>query len=280
MAISGCRERCTPHDPALLLPFSPNTVYGCIRHTSHGYKEEQSVRLVGYTRTSSNGNGGSEDSLAAQADACREWAESKGHELVALHSDGGLSGGLPVDQRPELMRALLDIEQGRADGLVVHRLDRLARELHVQEAALAQVWTAGGSTWEAYTGQEVLQDDPADPMRTAMRQVTGVFTQLERGMIRLRMQGGRKRKAERGGYVGGQQLHRKYGFRLAEQPNGRRDYDPVPEEQAVIRLIRKLRRNATYRAVAEHLNAAKVPPPSGKAWYAQTVRRIERRLVG
>jgi hypothetical protein len=38
------------------------------------------VRLVAYLRTSTNG--GSGDSLAAQEDACREWATERGHDVV------------------------------------------------------------------------------------------------------------------------------------------------------------------------------------------------------
>lgn len=47
-----------------------------------------------------------------------------------------MSGALPVHERPGLLAALEALEADEAHGLVVHRLDRLARELHVQEAAL------------------------------------------------------------------------------------------------------------------------------------------------
>jgi DNA invertase Pin-like site-specific DNA recombinase len=42
------------------------------------------VRLVAYARTSSRGNG---DSLEAQEEANREWAEANGHEVVAVRQD-------------------------------------------------------------------------------------------------------------------------------------------------------------------------------------------------
>jgi hypothetical protein len=34
---------------------------------------------------------------------------------------------------------------------------------------------------------EILEDDPEDPMRTAIRQIRCVFAELERGVIRQRM---------------------------------------------------------------------------------------------
>ena len=42
-----------------------------------------------------------------------------------------------------------------------------------------------------------------DPMNTAFRQLMGVFAQLEKSMITMRMSGGRKQKALGGGYSGG-----------------------------------------------------------------------------
>ena len=62
------------------------------------------------------------------------------------------------------------IGDGQADGLIVGEMARLARELYIQEAVLAMVWDMGGAVFCADTG-EVMQDDPDDPMRTAMRQM-------------------------------------------------------------------------------------------------------------
>ncbi len=62
----------------------------------------------------------------------------------------------------------------------------------MQEAILAQAWAAGGRVFAADAG-EILADDADDPMRIAMRQMMGVFAQLERGMIRARMARGKRR---------------------------------------------------------------------------------------
>ncbi len=228
------------------------------------------MRLVIYTRTSTaNGNG--QDSLGAQEDVCRAWAAAQGHEVVSVFRDEALSGGLPVAERHGLLSALAMLDSAQADGLVVHRLDRLARELHVQEAALAHAWAAGDhvAVFEAVAG-EVMRDDPDDPMRTFVRQVMGAAAELERRLIRARLQGGRKRKAERGEWVGGHRLHRRYGFAVED---GR--YVPVPEEQAVIARMGELREEGqTYRAVAAALTDEGHAPPAGDIWHATTVRKV------
>ena len=85
-----------------------------------------------------------------------------------------------------------------ATGLVIARLDRLARALHVQESVLQVAWRVGASVF-TIDGGEVLQDDPDDPMRTFLRQVIGGVAQLERSLIAKRMRDGRRAKAEAGG---------------------------------------------------------------------------------
>ena len=49
------------------------------------------------------------------------------------------------------------------------------------------------------------------PMRTFVRQVMGAAAQLERGLVAARMQGGRRRSASKGGYLGGKVP---YGYAL------------------------------------------------------------------
>src|SRR4051812_32193761 len=122
------------------------------------------MKLAAYLRTSTQ-NGAGSDSLAAQEEACRAWAKEHGHDVIVVHRDEALSGGVGVEGRPGLAAALVAIVDGEADGLVVHRIDRLARELHVQEVALAHAWSAGPQVrvFEVAEGGEVKRDDPNDP---------------------------------------------------------------------------------------------------------------------
>lgn len=226
------------------------------------------MKLVIYTRTST-ANGSGSDSLEAQAEVCAAWATEHGHKVVGVHRDEALSGGLPANERPGLQAALLELQAGTADGLIVHRLDRLARELTVQEAALAVAWASGPrvAVIEAVEG-EILRDDPNDPMRSGLRKIAGVIAEIERNMIRARLQGGRRRKAAKGGYIGGPMVP--YGSRLVDGA-----FEPIAAERLVIDRIVELRDGgAAWRAVADALNARGVAPPSGAAWYPMTTRRI------
>ncbi|MEU6839724.1 recombinase family protein [Streptomyces rubiginosohelvolus] len=64
-----------------------------------------------------------------------------GHKLTKLFVEKAKSGTIAGDERPELAGALLWVEEKKVHGIVAPNLDRLARELLVQEAALAQCWS-------------------------------------------------------------------------------------------------------------------------------------------
>jgi DNA invertase Pin-like site-specific DNA recombinase len=226
------------------------------------------VRIVGYVRVSTRKQAEGE-SLDAQEEAIRSWADEQGHEVAAVFVDNGRSGTLDAIDRPGLLEALALLEDGDAEALVVHRLDRLARALHVQEAVLARVWSAGAEVWEVVGSRQVLEDDPDDPMRTFVRQVTGAGAQLERGMVVARMQGGRRRKVSRNGYVGGKVP---YGWER-EGHGTKAVLVKLPDEQRVLRRMRGLRkRDKSYRAIADRLNADGVTAKNGGRWFHTAVR--------
>ena len=232
-------------------------------------------RLVAYLRVSTEAQVTNGDSLDAQRIAIETWAADQDHEIVAVETDAGLSGTLDADARPGLTAALLEVADGRADGLVITTIDRLARQLHVQEAILAQVWAADGRVFEVRG--EVLQDDADDPMRTALRQIQGVIAQLEASMVRTRLRQGRRRKAARGGYIGGKPCSPRYGHTLVRQDDGEQVWQPVPEQASVITSIINGRASGlTHRALADQLNAEGVAPPAGQRWHHSAVQRVLR----
>jgi DNA invertase Pin-like site-specific DNA recombinase len=225
-------------------------------------------RAVAYIRVSSSsqldGYG-----LEAQEQDVGKCAKSHGLVLKAILRDEGVSGSLEAVDRPGLAEALALLEGGEVEVLLVPRLDRLARKLTIQEAALAQVWRHGGRVIACDQG-EVAQDDPDDPMRTAMRQMMGVFGQLERAMIVARLRRGRRVKAELGGREVGAAP---FGFRaeggaLVKNEN----------EQQVIERMQEMRSSGnSYRQIADALNSDGTPPKRGNRWHPMSVRRVLER---
>lgn len=227
------------------------------------------MRVVIYLRVSSVGQ---LDGLGLdiQEQACRAYAVKMGWKIVDIIQDGAVSGALPADERPGLTKALNMLvdcaeQEACADVLLAARLDRLARELHIQEAILAQVWKGGNEVHTCDVG-EVRRDDPDDPMRTAIRQVMGVFAQLDRAMIAKRLRDGRKRKADLGGHA--------YGV----YPYGWSKVGRHLHEQAVITLMKECRTaGLTLQGVADHLNARGYTTRKGRPWTIRTVYNVVSR---
>ena len=259
---SGWLERTSTQCPALLvskrLPVTVSTV--TVTSQVGGFP----LKLVGYIRVSTAGQVEDGYGLEIQAAAIRRWAKERRHRLARIHKDEGVSGSL--DRRDGLEDALSDVRFDGAKGIVVSSLDRLARSLTVQEAALQQVWSAGGRVFSVDTG-ELLSDDPDDPVRTFVRQVLGAVSQLEAGMIARRLRRGREHKAEAGGYAHGAPA---YGYRSESG-----ELVPHLVEQDTISIMREMRAaGASLRAITDHLNDTGALSKRGGAWYPQTVARV------
>jgi DNA invertase Pin-like site-specific DNA recombinase len=226
------------------------------------------LRLVGYPRVSTRGQVRADVSLPNQDREIRAWARRNGHRIVGMFPEGR-SGALDLDDRVALTAAIDLIAAGKAEGLVCYSLDRLAREITVQEAILAAVWEAGGRVFTTDHG-EVLQDDPDDPMRTGMRKMAGVMYELDRLFVVARLRRGRRLKDERGGFAGGGVP---YGFTTE-----RKQLVPDQAEREVARRIRRLHRGGlSIRRITDQLNAEQVPAKRGGPWHPTTVARVLQR---
>lgn len=150
------------------------------------------------------------------------------------------------------------LRDDQADLLLVARLDRVARDLTIQEAVLAEVWRLDAEVHACDLGM-VQRDDPDDPMRTAIRQVMGAFAQLDRAMLVKRLSDGRAAKKRAGGKAVG-----RYPFGWSKD-------GPVPDEQHVIENVRALRNSGmTWEQVTLQINAR------GTRWFPRTGRPWSR----
>jgi DNA invertase Pin-like site-specific DNA recombinase len=229
-------------------------------------------RYVVYLRVSTDQQADIGQGLEIQEQACRAWLRKGRHQLVEVCRDGAKSGSLDLDQRHGLARAIGLVGAGRADGIVVYRLDRLSRDLILQEQVLAELHRHGNELHScSATEDEHLVDDPDDPTRALVRRILGAVAAHEREVIRLRLRTGRYRKQLAGGYAGGAPA---YGWRSTG-----RELEEVPAEQEAIRLMVRLHKQGrSYRQVAEALEAREIPlRRGGTKWHPNTIREIVMR---
>lgn len=229
------------------------------------------ANLAAYLRVSTEAQAEQGLGLDVQRQSVGAWAKSTGHKLSSILVEHGVSGAKELEQRPSLIEAFELLRQRRVSGIVVMRLDRLARDLILQEQLLAEVRRLGGTTYSTSAGEQgYLEDDPSDPSRKLIRQVLGAVSEYERSMIALRLASGRARKAQLGGYAYGAPP---FGTR-AEQ--GALVPDEV-ELSAVDLILEMNSQGASLRAIAAALDAAGHRPKRGAVWHPQTIARIAAR---
>lgn len=233
-------------------------------------------RVVAYLRVSTQGQVDNGYCLDNQEAACRARAATTGADIVAVLREEGVSGAKAA--RPVLAEALGMLKNGQADAVMVYRLDRLARDLVLQEILLNEITAAGGVLLSATAGEDELLADPNDPTRKMMRQMLGAFAEYERALIALRLAAGRaaKRKAGSAAIEDGDYDSYKRGKGSGSYPFGWDKDGPVRREQQVLSVIKTmLRQDQTTEEIAYHLNSlADHQPRHAEKWSARSVGHV------
>lgn len=228
---------------------------------------KKGAKVGGYIRVSTLGQAENGSGLADQEETIREFCATNGFELVGVYEDAGVSGANGIEGREALPQLLADLEAGEFEGVVIVRLDRLARDLMLQENILADVRKREGELL-SIAEPDLCEDDPS---RTLIRQIMGAISEYEKKLIVARLAGGRRRKVKQGGYPGGW-----VPLGYVVQGEGREAQVVLePEGAAVVRRVfREYTGGASMREIAEGLQADGVPTKRGGTWAQATVGAI------
>lgn len=228
------------------------------------------TRVSGYIRVSSmNQVDGS--SLDVQRTQIQAYCQLKGLELVSIYTDAAVSGGKPIDQRPEGSMLMESIRAREISGMIIVKLDRGFRntidclqtvdELDKLSVSLHIIDLGGSSV------------DSQSPAGRFMLTVLAAAAEMERGQIKVRCNSGREK-------------HRAEGKRLGEIPFGYElDTDgetliEVAGEQEAIRLVHHLRsQGQTLKQIANRLDELGYKPKKGGAWTTNVIHRILKKAA-
>ena len=201
--------------------------------------------------------------LDVQEKAVRDHAKSAGLRIIAVVRDEAISGKKGEDLRPGLAEVLLRLERGDADMLLVPRLDRLSRDVILQEAIIRPLIRAGKQVMSVAEPDI----DAEDGERKMVRIILGAIGEYEAWLIGARLRAARDLKRARGGYAGGRPL---YGYRAS-----RGALVKVPEEQAIIEKVKALRKKGlSFREIGGRLDADGDAPRTGSHWHPTMVARV------
>lgn len=205
--------------------------------------------VVAYTRVSTDEQAQSGAGLAAQRTAIESVAATRGWTVLDWCEDGGVSGGKAPHQRPGLVAALDAVLSGRAERLVVHKVDRLSRKFR---DAVDLMETAVDEGWPLYIAD--IDADLATSNGRMLARMLAVLAEDERDRISQRT---RAALAEK----------RAQGVRLG-RPS-------VLSAEVVGRIVQQRSAGAGFAKIADALNADSVPTAQGGArWYPATVKAV------
>jgi DNA invertase Pin-like site-specific DNA recombinase len=216
-------------------------------------------KAFGYIRVSGKGQIKG-DGLARQTAAIVDYAQKHDIRIVHVFRDEGVSGTLA--DRPALTDMLVALEQNGVQTVIIERLDRLARDLMIQEAIISDLQSKGVKLISIHDGKDLLCDDPT---RKLVRQVLGAIAEYDKAMTVLKLRAARDRK------------------RLAAgKCEGRKAYAEIAPD--IISQIKRLRRKPKgqrampFEQIADKLNEAGFVTATGRPFTGNNVSTIWHRL--
>ena len=207
----------------------------------------QKERVLAYVRVSTEEQKGSGAGLAAQRAAILGECERRGWHLVDVIEDAGYSA--KDLRRPGVQTALETLRFGKADALVVAKLDRLGRSMLDFTALMA---TAQKQGWALVALDCAV--DTTTPAGEAMANVLATFAQFERRLISQRTKDALAAKKAQGVRLG--------------RPRS------LPDD-VVKRIVRERKRGQKLVTIADKLTEDGIATAQGGAkWYPSTVAAV------
>jgi len=210
--------------------------------------------------------------IATQRDFAERFCELNGVPVYAYYADDGISGTVPLEERPEGARLLHDAEAQKFDAVMVYKLDRLGRDPRLILNAVATLESLGvqiKSMTEPF--------DTATPAGRFLLTILSGVAGLERDTIVERSVEGTNRLARVGAWLGGIVP---YGYRVVGKGRDARlvvseeKIDGIDMSEAdVIKMMYRLtaeERWSPVRIAIATSNAPIIPPPLTRNTYARS----------
>jgi len=221
------------------------------------------MKAMGYLRVSGQGQMDG-TGFDRQEEIVKTYARENKIQLLKVYREC-VSGTKDTEDRDVFQEMITDMLRNGIRTIIVEGLDRLARELRVQESLVAYLASKDIQLISARTGEDVTQAIKEDPMKVALIQIQGVFSQLEKSLLVKKLKKAREKvRLEKG------------------KCEGAKSYKE--EHPELIRRIKALRRRhkngyrRTCKEIAEILNKEGLATRRGKAFTRQTIADILHRF--
>jgi DNA invertase Pin-like site-specific DNA recombinase len=215
------------------------------------------TKAYGYLRVSGRGQVDG-DGFPRQRAAIEAHAAAAGITVAGWFEEKAVPGKTEWEDRPSWVDMLAAVRDNGVRMICIEKLDRLARDLMVQEHIIADLRER--SVQLVSVAEPDLNSD--DPTRVLMRQIMGAIAQYDKTMIVLKLRSARDRIKARG-----------------ERCEGKKPYGHYPGEEEGLEIIREAHADgATTVQTVNRLRVAGVQPRTGGEWHPFVVERIMARL--
>ena len=141
----------------------------------------QKQKVAIYSRVSTEEQAKEGLSVEAQIEKCKSFCQARDWEIFKIYKDAGFSAGSL--NRPALELLLRDAQEKKFDIILVYKIDRFSRKLKDLIMVLEDL-KKKNINFTSVTEQI----DTTSAMGEAFFQIIGVFAQLERGMVKERVE--------------------------------------------------------------------------------------------
>ena len=154
----------------------------------------QNPKVAIYVRVSTEEQAKEGLSVDAQIDKCKSFCQARDWAVYKVYRDAGYSAG--TLNRPALELMFRDAQEKRFDIILVYKIDRFSRKLRDLIMVLEDL-----KEKKINFTSVTEQIDTTSAMGEAFFQIIGVFAQLERGMVKERVELAFDRKIQLGEVV-------------------------------------------------------------------------------
>lgn len=216
------------------------------------------MAVYGYSRVSTARAAEEGESLGAQERALRGYAMMHGLVLDHVYVERGVSGSVPLSQRPEGAKLMAALKRG--DVILTPKLDRCFRSALDALDVLNRLKVQGVSLHMLDLGGDVTGNGISKLVFTILSAVA----EAERDRIRERITDVKRDQRTRGRYLGGTIP---FGWQVGDAG----ELVPIPGQQEAISVMRRMQEDgASLRVIADAVRA------QGHAVTHMSVRRSLR----
>jgi DNA invertase Pin-like site-specific DNA recombinase len=205
------------------------------------------------------------DGFDRQREAVGKFCEINNLDIRHQYREEGVSGTVEGLERPAFASAINHAETQDAS-IIVERLDRLARDLMVQELLLQECRLRGVKVFAAdQPGAIDLASNEGDPTRVLIRQIMGALAQWEKSVIVKKLRTARDRKRKETGRCEGRKL---FGT------------DNLDQKKVLLRILEMRDIRFPIRQIKMALDAEGFQTSKGKGFSVSFIGELCRRHRG